>query len=439
VGSPITFNGFNNIDFSVVLTAIMTQESQPLTLLQDRQTDIQSKITNFATLATKTATLEGAAAALSTASSLAAFSATSTDPAAVGVSSLGTAVAGHYDIKVLELARAQVTASSSWPDATTTPVATGGALTIDGVDVPVTATMTLADLASAINADANLAATAAVVQDGAASFRLVLTAKATGADNGFAVTSTLSGTSLTFAGANAIDPTDASLLVNNIPISSASNTLDTVIPGSSMTLYKKDPNTIVGVDIAPDSAALKSKLSGFILAYNDLVKFAGAQTTAANNGDTASIGRDPLVRQLRNTLRSALSASYGADGTNNLSQAGVEFVKNTGTLTLKDAAFATAVANGSAGLSALFAGTSGTPGVFASISSMLDVYTQTSGILSSVQTQLNTQLSSMSNQVARMQDRLAIRRASLQKEFTAADTAMTQLKNQSSSLSSLIG
>jgi flagellar hook-associated protein 2 len=450
VGSPITFSGFNSIDFGVVLTSIMQQESQPLTALQSRQTAVQTQITNFATLATKTATLEGAAAALSTAQSLSSFTATSSDPAAVGVSSAGTAIAGHYDIKVNELARAQVTASaSSSPDASSTAVASGGVLTINGTAVPVGQGMTLNQLAAAINADPTLAASASVIQDGVASFRLVLTAKATGLTNGFSVTNTLTGGSgLSFtdtdldgtsgdtAADNAVQATNASLTVNNIAVTSASNTLDAVIPGSTLTVYKKDPAVTIAVDVASSTADLKNRLSGFILAYNDLVKFVGAQTTAAGTGDPSSIARDPLVRQLRNTLRSTLSASYGGGSTNNLSQLGVEFVRNTGTLTLKDDAFAAATAGGTAGLPALFAGTAGTPGVFASINSILDGYTHNGGFLSSVQAQLNTQVSHMSSQITHMQERLALRRAALQREFTAADTAMTQLKSQGGSLAS---
>jgi flagellar hook-associated protein 2 len=452
VGSPITFGGFNDIDFSVVLTAIMQQESQPLTALQGRQTAAKTKITNFATLATKTATLESAAAAMSSASSLAGFTATSTDPAAVGVTSSSGAIAGHYDIKVNELARAQVTASAGLiADATTTAVATGGSLIINGKPVTVTESVTLTALAAAINADPTIAASASVVQDAPASFRLVLTAKASGLAKGFTVTNALTGgagvafkdtsgngTSGDSPEDNAVQASNASLTVNNIAVTSESNTLDAVIAGTSITLYKKDPAVTIGVEIAADSSALKAKVTGFVEAYNDLVKFVGEQTTTAANGDASSIGRDPLVRQLRNSLRGVLSASYGADVTNNLSQAGVEFVRNTGTLKLNESAFATAAAGGAASLSSLFAGTIGTPGVFTAISSLLEGYTQASGILPSVQKQLNSQVLTMGAQVAQIQERLAVRRAVLQREFSAADTAMSQLKSQSSSLSSLM-
>jgi flagellar hook-associated protein 2 len=441
MSSPISFSGFNGVDFSLILNSIMTQESAPLTALQARQTAVATRIANFATLATKTNALETAANALSSASSLAGFSAVSTDSSAVTVSAGSGASAGHYDIVVSELARAQVKASTSFAASSTAAfVTTDGTLAITAtgsatpVNVDLTAGMTLAQVADAINTKTDAAATASVVQDGTSSFRLVLTAKATGVANGFTIANTPSG-DVAF-GINAVDATNASLKVNNIDITSASNTLDAAIPGASITLLKKSATTTVGVDIASDPSVLKSKVSGFIFAYNEVVRFVATQTTAANGGDDSSIARDPLVRQLRNSLRTVLTSSYGAGGTTNLSQIGVEFDRTGGTLSLKGAAFDAALKGGAAGLSSLFAGTTDAPGVFASVSSLLDSYTQSSGTFSAVKAQLTAQVTNMSTQIDRMQSRLALRRTALQKEFTAADQAMSALKNQSSSLTS---
>ena len=68
------------------------------------------------------------------------------------------------------------------------------------------------------------------------------------------------------------------------------------------------------------------------------------------------------------------------------------------------------------------------------IDTALDRYTQTDGLLKGVTKQLTDQSSRLSDQIASMQERLSVRRAALQKEFIAADQAMTQLKSQSSSL-----
>jgi flagellar hook-associated protein 2 len=442
MSSPISFSGFNGVDFSLILNSVMTQESAPLKALQASQTAVATRIANFAMLATKTNALQTASDAMKSASSLAGFSAASTDSSAVAVSAGSGASAGHYDIVVKQLARAQVTASSSFAaDPTAAFVTTDGtvAITATGsvtpVNVDVTSGMTLSQVADAINAKADAAATASVVQDGAASFRLVLTAKATGDANGFTVADTAAG-DVQFRVINAVDAKDASLTVNNIDITSASNTLSAAIPGASITLLKKDATATVGVDIAADPSALKGKVSSFVSAYNDLVNFVARQTTAANSGDNSSIARDPLVRQLRNSLRGVLASSYGAGATNNLSQVGVEFDRTGGTLSLNSAVFSAAVHNGTASLSSLFSGTTDTPGAFAAVSSLLDSYTQSSGMFSAVTAQLTAQVSNMSSQIDRMQARLALRRASLQAEYTAADQAMTALKNQSSSLTS---
>src|SRR5262249_55560485 len=77
MGSPIPFSGFNQIDFNVVLNAIMQQESQPLQALQSHQRDLQATDSAFAQLASRLDTLRTAAADLSDSSGAIGLSATS--------------------------------------------------------------------------------------------------------------------------------------------------------------------------------------------------------------------------------------------------------------------------------------------------------------------------------------------------------------------------
>jgi flagellar hook-associated protein 2 len=88
-------------------------------------------------------------------------------------------------------------------------------------------------------------------------------------------------------------------------------------------------------------------------------------------------------------------------------------------------------------LEALFVGTDANPGAFKSVGTMLDSYTQANGLLSGARQQLTSQVTRLTEQIADMQDRLAIRRASLQREFIAADQAMSRLKAQSGSLGAI--
>ena len=451
MGSPITLSGFNSIDFNLILTSIMTQESQPLVALQSRQSALETRLKSLTTLTTRISSLESAADALSTAKSLTTLSATSSDTSTVSVSSGSSAIAGRYDIVVNELARAQVTASASTaPDADSTVVANGGTLTIAGVTVNVGGPVTLRQLADAINQTADPPASAAVVQTAPGQYKLVLTAKNTGQANAFTITNGLTGgTGVTFtdtdldgvsgdtAADNAVQALNASVLVNNIAVTSTTNTLESAIPGATLTLLKKNTSSTV-VEVAEDPSALKNKIKTFISSYNDLMKFANDQRTSAANGDHSSLGRDPLVTQLRNTLRSTMSQAFGPGGAAGyLSQVGVEFTQ-TGTLELNEAAFNDAVENGF-DLEALFVGTDAAPGVFKSIGTMLDSYTQANGLLSGARQQITAQVSRLTGQVSDMQARLAVRRASLQQEFIAADQAMSRLKAQSGTLASIGG
>lgn len=446
MGSPITLSGFNDIDFSQILTLIMTQESRPLEALQSRQSALQTRSNTFNTLASKVSALQTAASRLSTTADLNAQAATSSNAANV-TAEVGTgAQTGRYDVVVNSLARAQVTASATTaPDADSTVVASGGTLVLNGVTVTLSGAVTLRGLADAINATSNPPARASVIQSGPSSYRLVLSAIETGTANAFTITNNLTGgTGLSFGDAdndgvsgdsaadNAVQASDASLTVNNIAVTSTTNTIANAVPGVTLNLLREAPGTPIAIDVVNDASALKDRLRSFVTQYNDLLKFATDQGKSAANGDTASIGRDPLLRQLRDQIRSSVVSEYATGGAyTSLSQVGVT-LSRTGQMEFDEAAFSAAVANGTADVDRLFA--NGGTGVFASIDTGLDRYTQTDGLLKGVTKQLIDQSSRLSDQIASMQERLAVRRAALQKEFIAADQAMTQLKSQSSSL-----
>jgi flagellar hook-associated protein 2 len=449
VGSPITFSGVNGIDFNLILTSIMRQESQPLEVLQSRQAALQSRANTFGVLTSRAVALQEAAARLSDTAQLSGFTATSSDTSALTVSGSSSAIPGRYDVVVNELAKAQVTASTTTAPDPDTVVASGGTLTIGGVTVTLTGSTTLRQLADAINASGNPPARASVVQSGPSSYRLVLSARDTGQANAFTITNNLTGgTGIAFGDAdsdgtsgdsaadNAVQASDASLLVNNIPITSTTNTIASAIPGVTITAFKKDPLATIAVDVATDTAGVKTKISDFVKAYNDFAKFVTDQGVSAAKGDQSSIGRDPLLRQIKDQVRATLVGQYGTGGAfSALSQVGIEFTR-TGTLTLNEATLTAAIANGTADLEKLFAGSTGTPGAFAVLDTQLDTFTQTDGLIPGARKLMTDQATRLTDSIATMQERLAFRRAALQREFIAADRAMSQLQSQSGSLAS---
>lgn len=447
MSSPITFSGFNNIDFNTVLTALMAQASQPLTALQAHQSNVKAQSTTYGTLATQLSSLNDAAQALGPTGDVSTFSATSSDASAVAATVGSGAAAGEYDVVVQQLAKAQVTASASAaPDANTTVVATGGSITIGGATVTLSGSVTLQQLANAINGTAGTGVTASVVQSGASAFRLVLTGQATGASNAFTITNTLTGGSgVTFTDTNgdgvsgdstadnAQQAQDADFFVNNVEVVSSTNTVSAAIPGVTLQLARQDPLTTVAINVSADGAPLQASLQAFISAYNTFQSFVTSQQQAAANGDQTSIGHESLLRGLTQQLKSSIRGTYGSGLFQHLAEIGVEFTQ-TGTLQLNTAMFSAAVAQNPGAVQSLVAGASN---AFDSVSGTITQYTQSNGLISVAQQALASQATQLDSQIAAMQNRLNIERTTLQKEFTAADTAISALQSQTSSLSQL--
>jgi flagellar hook-associated protein 2 len=430
VSAPITFSGFNNIDFNQILNAIMLQARAPLTVLEDRQKALRSQIGTFDALGGNVTSLRTAADALGSLSSVATIGGTSSDKA-VSVTAAAGATAGHYDVVVTEIARAQVTVSTtSSVDRNTTTVAGAGTLTIGGVDVVIAGDVTMQGLADAINATEGIGVRAAVLRTGTSTYRLALTSIETGADQAFTVTAS-AGVGIAFA-ANAVEASDASILFNNVQITTSSNTFEDIVPGVTLTVSAADAEKTIAVDLAPDAEALATKVQSFIDAYNNFVKFSNAQRMSATAGDGASIGRDPALRQLRNALRTELLGEHGAGIVTRLAEVGVEFT-STGTLTLNRSVFDDAVAANGDQVRSLLAGTGG---VFPNVETILNEFSGGAGVISAAKERLNRQISSMDTQITAMQVRLALQRSALQREFAEADAAMSRLKGQSGSLAS---
>lgn len=437
MSSPITFSGFNNIDFSYILTAIMTQESQPVLNLQAQQTALKSQKTAFSTLASKLSSLEDSIQALSNRTEFGGRTATSTNDAAVKADASSAASVGSYDIVVSELAKAQATASSLVPDKDITTVATGGSIVVNGVAIAVTVPATLQDVADAINASDEIDVAASVVSVSPGNYQLVLTGKSTGTGGAFTVQNNLTGGSgLTF-GANAQDAKNASFTVNGVSVSSASNTVDDVIPGVSLQLLKKDPASTVTVNVTQDEDAAKGQVKAFVDAFNELMTFAGDQTKAANSGDKNNIGRDALLRGLRNDLRGAINSKFTTGSKfEYLSQIGIGFARD-GSMKFDEAKFDEATKGGNGEVLKLFTGSDGTSGAFGAIDTLLNGYTQAGGLLPNAEDRVDSQLTSIGVRIDAMNARLALRRDALSKEFTATDTAISALNNSINSLSSL--
>jgi flagellar hook-associated protein 2 len=399
-------------------------------------------------------TVQSAAEDLSDSSSLAVLKATSSEETIVGVSAGSGSTPGTYDVVVDHRASAQVTASASTATAADV-VATSGTLQIlatsqPPVSIVVTGGMTLQQLADAINrSDSSITAT--VVQVTPGNYRLVLTGRQTGLDNAFTLTSTLSGgTGVSFedddadnvygeVGENKVEAGNAALTVNNVAVSSASNTLTDVIPGATLTLNGADADTVVRVTVSRDPEALKEKVESFVTAYNKLVDFVGTQRDAALKGNP-SVARDPMVRSMHQELRAALLGEHDTGSLTRLAAIGIGFDR-TGKMTLDDDVFDAAIESDPDAAQELLAGpdSEANAGAFDALTALIRGYTGADGLVRESRTRVTDQVKQLTTRIDSLDAQLEIRRAALQKEFIAADLTMQRLQSQVGSLSALSG
>ena len=456
MGSPITFGGFNNIDFGYVLNAIMQQERAPLAAVESQKTALQAQNSAFSTFATKLGAVESAVSALARTNSLSSVAATSSDAEAVGISAGSSSVSGRYEVVVSALARSQVTTSASTYGALDEVIATSGVVTLaqfsqPPIDIPITGSMTLEGLAEAINRQPNSPVNASVVQVSPGQYRLVLTGRATGVDNGFTVTLSsplTGGTGLAFVdtdgdGASGDDPadnvqaaTDATLSVNGVAITSSSNVLRDVIPGVTLNVRRADAAQTITIDVEQDHTATIEKVEAFATAYNNLLAFIAEQTTAAASGKTA-IARDPMVRGLRDALRFTMMGAESGPLAR-LAEVGVTFDR-TGKVVIEKTRLTQALDASPVDVQDLFAGPAGGEGRFGTLEKLIAGYTKAGGLLANVRDRIDNQVSRLTERLLTMESQLAIRRAALQQEFIAADRAMSQLNSQADSLGQLGG
>lgn len=436
MGSPVTLSGFNNIDFNAVLSAIMQQERLPVAQLETEKRTLESQKALFGTLASRLATLQSAVSDLTTADAFDGTQTTVSDATRVAVGAGTTSPPGTYEIVVHSLARAQVAVSASgYADRDTTVVAGPGTLTIGGVEVALAEGVTLEGLAAAINRTSGIGVAASVVKN-SQGYQLMVTGRETGAGAAFAIDPGTSG--FAFAAANTQEATDARVTINGVEATSSSNVFDGIVAGTSFTVLKADVETAVTLTITASTESIKNLIQRLVTAFQDTTKFISDQQAAAGRGEANNLGRDALVRGLRRSLVTTLTSAYAGGSVSSLAEVGFEFTR-TGELTFDTARFDQAVANGKLDVQQLFRGADGKGGAFGTLAATIEQYTAAGGLVPNATSRIDTQVQGLSKRISAMEDRLAIRREALQREFIAADQAIAALNQQQTSLGSLGG
>jgi flagellar hook-associated protein 2 len=473
-GSVSSLGIGSNIDVNSIISGLMAAESQPLTLLQNKASTINTQISAVGRIQSLASTMGDKAKALSSLTLWKQTTSSSADASVVTAdTSSGTAVSGKYSVTVQQLAQSQTVTAGALPSSAST--LGSGTLTIQlgtwsgtppssfadkSGSSPVAITIdssstSLSSIRDKING-ANAGVTASIITDASGS-RLSLRSTTTGEENGFKITATEDtddGNPATGLSALTYDPSGANsqlslnqpaknalATVNGISVVSASNTLANISDGLSLTLQKVS-TTPVDITVASDTASMQKAITDFVSAFNSLnseihtdTKYApGAAVAQGTSTTDGPLQGDPSIISIQNQLRGIINTtSTTSTMYSRLSDIGIT-VQPDGSLATNSTKLSAALTHPDE-LKALFTTQGTTPadtGIMVRFSSLTTQALGTDGTLQSRASGLQSQLSRNSDQQTEMQTHLDQTQARLTAQYQALDTTMAQMNALSS-------
>jgi flagellar hook-associated protein 2 len=384
----------SSLDVNSLVTQLMQAEQQPLTVLDTKEAKYQAQLSAYGSLKGALSTFQTTVATLANKAKFSAVTASLADTTVASASASSTATAGNYSVKVTALAQSQKLQSDS-AFTTTSDLLGSGTLTISfGTYNPGFTSFTLnPDKASktitigagqsslsgvrdAINA-ANIGVSANIINDGTTGNHLVITSNDTGAANALRITVTnySVGSNADNFGLSqlAFDPAavipvqhmtqpaasaaqNATLTIDGIAISKASNTVTDAIQGVTLNLLNVNA-TATTLTVARDTTAAQTAVQSFVTAYNKVNKII---TDLSNydlvNKKAAILTGDPAMTSLKSQLRAVFNTalSTAGGGLTALPDIGVTFQRD-GTLALDSTKLNTVLSNPTKDVSTLFA------------------------------------------------------------------------------------
>lgn len=430
----------SGLDVSAIVTALVNaRKAASQQQITTRTTQTNNLLTGLSSLNSALGGIQTALATLTSVNTFNSFNATLTPASgstSIGsTSTMSSAHPGIYTVSVSQLATAQKRASTAY--ATGTAVGQGtlaikvGANTMN---VAVSATNTLSDIASAINSSSSNPGVTATIVNGVNGQQLMLSSSKTGVANSFSVSAdatsssglTSLATALNTAGSN--EAQDAKLTVDGIAVTSASNTVTGMMDGVTLNLTGTGTNTLT---VAQDNTAATNAIQGFVDAYNSY-----ANTTSQlssydkNSGSAGVLLGDTTLTSVQRQINSVLSGSVKGNSIGTLANLGI--TRNPdGTLKLDTGKLATALQSNASGVKSLFTGTNG---YATTLNTTINGYASSSGTIATRMNSLNNTLTQLGQQQTALNARMSTYQSQLQAQYTALDTLMSTLNSTSSYL-----
>jgi len=445
----------SGIDINTIVKQLVAADGKPAFDAINRKTNsANARLSALGRLKSSLADFKIATGKLNDVGSFSTHKVVSQDKTLLTATSGLGAAAGSYSLEVQQLAEAQKLTSKGY---TGYSAAVGsGTLTLSVAGNAFSITLdstnnTLQGVRNEINKAANNSGVNASIINvdngtGGTVSKLVLTANKTGSANAITVTATENPAvpglaSLVYdpAGSGVANLTqqraakDAKILVDGQMATRSTNDISDVIQGVTLNLKKAAIGTTFNVDVTLDEKSITTVADGFVKAYNglmsivkDLGKYDPANKTAgALMGDSTLRSVQAQIRRAVGDQVSSATSSY-----NSLAMIGIAIDKS-GTMSLDSTKFSTALKDNLSAVSDVF---SSSNGVAARLGTRLNQYLQSGGTFDLQTKSLSNQISSYSDERAKVQLRLDNLQAGLKKQFIAMDVAVGQFRSTGSYL-----
>jgi flagellar hook-associated protein 2 len=424
----------SGLDTTSLISQLVQAEGQPQAQLKTRLTTTQAMATAYRSINTRFDAIRTAAEAVLKPETWAAKKATSSTTS-VTLSAGSTAAAGSLAFEVRNLAATHsVVSAGNWvattdPYGLSSPIAVRDEKGADVGTITIGGSGSLADAVSAINASTyGLSATA--VKDDSGKYRLQVTSRTTGAESVFDL-----GTAGTFT--TSVQGRDARVTVGTpglttYDVVSSTNSFTTLMDGVTVNVSKLESATVT---VGSDPEAVAAKIQAVVDAANSALS--GVKTTTDPKGGPASVLKgDTALRNLASRVLQAVSSAVGADGS--AAFAGIELNRD-GTVAFTKADFLTALQTDPATVQRLFSGTDAVPGVGRRLLGVAQEATGTTtagtdparGVLTQLAQGRDKLAEDLQERIESWDLRLALRKQTLTRQFTAMETALSSMKNQS--------
>ena len=445
----INMNGFNltngqGINVATIVNELVSAASVPETQWEAQETTVSSQISDLNTIESNVKQLLSDVTSLSDpAGEVASRTATSSDTSLVSASAVSATAVGDHTVVVSNLATTssyytgEVTSASTQLASGTFDITVGSGKT-NTITIG-SSNNTLTGLASSIN-KMNIGVTASVVTD-ANGARLALVSQSSGAAGDLTVADTTTGGSgLSFT--KAVTGVNASLTVDGVPVSSASNTVTGAVAGMTLNLAGADPKTTVNISITPDTTDVVKTIASFVSDYNTVVSNVNTEYTYNSSTGTAGpLSGNSTLEMLQSTMLGQSSYTAGStSGINTLADLGIT-MNDDGTLTVDSTTLNSAVSNNYTAVQNFLQGDGTlTTGFATQLKSQLSSLTDpVDGAFTVDIKGLNSTVSSLKSEVSDFQTYITTQQAAWTSQYDALNVILQEYPMQQEALQAEMG